>query len=79
MAISMLVTDFGEEMCWRQFQDVGDAFGYFGHQHPLSLNISVGHQYPKNVNNIEILSLTSKIDTKIKSPTSTCHQHLCGP
>ena len=58
MAISMLVTDFGEEMCWRQFQDVGDAFGYFGHQHPLSLNISVGHQLAKDVTKILILSPT---------------------
>ena len=28
----------------------------------LSLNISVGHQHPKDI-------------IKIKSPTSTCHQH----
>jgi len=51
----MLVTDVGhemcsrqllgvgDEMCWRQRLDVGDGFGYFDHQHPLSLNISVGH------------------------------------
>ena len=36
LASTMLVTDFGDEMCCRQFWDVGDALGYFGHQHPLS-------------------------------------------
>ena len=47
-ATSMLVTDVGR----------------FCHQHPISFNISVGHQHPKDVTNIEILSLTSK----------NCHQ-----
>ena len=32
----------------------------FFHEHPLSFNISAGHQDPKDVTNIEILSLTSK-------------------
>ena len=41
----MLVTDFGDEMRWLEFLDIGDGFGHFGHQHPLSLNISVGHQH----------------------------------
>ena len=41
----------------------------------LHSNISVGHQLPKDVNNIEILS-HAKIVTKIKSPTSPCHQLL---
>ena len=35
---SMLVTDVGDEMCWSKFQDVGDDFGHFGHQHRM-LNI----------------------------------------
>ena len=48
----MLVTGVGDEMSWWQFQDVGDDFGHFGHQHPLSLNLSVGHQYLNSVANI---------------------------
>ena len=56
----MLLTDVGDEMCWRQLLDVGDGFGRFCHQHPLSFNINFGHQQPKDVINIEILSLTSK-------------------
>ena len=64
----MLVTDVGDEICWRQLWDVGDAFGRFRHQHPLSFNVSLGHQQPKNVTNIEILSLTFK----------NCHQNLCS-
>ena len=40
----MLVTDGGDEMCWRQLRDVGDDFDRFRHQHPLGLSISVGHQ-----------------------------------
>ena len=61
-ATSMLVTDVGEEMCWRQLWDVGDDFGRFYHQHPLSFNISVGHQHPKVVTNIENRSPTSTFD-----------------
>ena len=55
---SMLLTDIGDEMCWWQFKDVGDGFGHFGHQHPLSLNINIGHQNPKDVTKILILSPT---------------------
>ena len=29
--------------------DVGDGFGHFGNQHPLSFYISVGHQHSKYV------------------------------
>ena len=57
----------GDEMCWRQLWDVGDGFDRFCHQHPLSFNMTfcnVGQQQPKDVTNIEILSLTSK----------NCHQ-----
>ena len=57
-AISMLVTDVGGDMCWRQLSDVGNGFRHFFHQHPLSFNINVGHQQPKDVIIIEILSLT---------------------
>ena len=53
----MLVTDVGDEICWRQLCDVGDGFDRFSHQHPLSFNIRVGYQQPKDVTNIEILSL----------------------
>ena len=38
------------------------------HHHPLSFNISVGHQHSKDVTNIEILSPTPQ----------NCHQHLCS-
>ena len=32
-ATSMLVTDDGDEMCWWQFENVGNGFGHFSHQH----------------------------------------------
>ena len=38
---------------------VGDSFCHFYQQYPLSFYISVGHQYSKDVTNIEILSSTS--------------------
>ena len=62
-ATLMLVTDSEDEVCLQQLWDVGDGFGRFC-QHLLYFNISVGHQQPKDVTNIEILSLTSK----------NCHQ-----
>jgi len=40
--------------------DVGDGFGRYCHQHPLSFNLSVGYQQPKDITDIEILSHTSK-------------------
>ena len=87
---SMLVTDVGDEMFWRQFWDVGYDFGGFRHQHPLSLNIDIGYQHAKDVANIEIPSLiserchryrnlTQQFIINIKSPTSACHQHQCSP
>ena len=39
---SIMVTDVG--MCRWHVPHVGDGFGYFGHQHPLFLNISVRFQ-----------------------------------
>jgi len=56
--------DVGDRF-WRR--DVGDGFGHFGHQDPLSFYISVGHQHSKDVTNI------SKI-----SPTLS-HQQHCHP
>ena len=50
----MLMTDVGDEMCWRQLRDIGDGFGRLRHQHHLFFNISVEHQHPKDVTNIEI-------------------------
>ena len=38
--------DVGDEIYWWQFWDDSDGIR---HQHPLSLNISVGHQHPKDV------------------------------
>ena len=73
----MLVTNVGDEIGWRQLCDVGDGFGRFCNQHPLSFYISVGHQQPKDVTTIEILSLTSKnchqdkVTNSHLSPTST--------
>ena len=72
-ATSMLVTDVGDEMCWRQLWDVGDGSCRFRHQHSLSLNISVGHQHPKDVTNSENLS------GNCHQFKLTCHQLLCGP
>ena len=51
---------------WRR--DVGDGFGYFGHQDPLSFYISVGYQHSKDVTKIEILSAISKNFANFKSP-----------
>ena len=72
--------DVGDELCWWQLLDVDDGFGSLCHQQTLSFNIGVGHQQPKDVTNIEIMSLTSKNChqeswSKIKSTASTCHQH----
>ena len=39
-------------------KDVGDGFGFFGQQHPLSLDINVGHQHSKDVTKFEIQSPT---------------------
>ena len=68
-AISEIVgyIDVGDEIFWRQLWDVGDDFCRFCHQNPLSLSISisVGHQHPKDVTNIEILTPTLE----------NCHQH----
>ena len=58
LAISMLVTDVGDELCWSQLWDIGDAFSYFYHQQPIYLNINVGNQLPKDVTKIFILSPT---------------------
>ena len=71
-ATSMLVTDVGDEMGSWQFQDVGHlrGFGHFGHQHPLSLNISVGGQHPKDVTKVLIRSHCHL--------RSHCHQHDCN-
>jgi len=72
----MLVTDSGDEMCWRQLWDVGDGFAGYCQQYPLSFNKSVGQQQPKDVTISKFCHLHPKIITKIKSPTSTCHQNL---
>ena len=57
----MLVTDVKYEMCWRQLCGVGDGFGRFRHQDPVSF--SAGANIPKIV-------------TYVEPPTSNCHQHL---
>ena len=68
---SMLVIDVGDEICWWQLYDVSDGFDHFGHQHPLSSYISVGHQYSKDVTNIDVQRLV----TEFKYPMWRCHQH----
>ena len=65
---SMLVTNVGDQMCWRQLWDVGDSFDRLCHQHPLSFKTTIGHQHSKDVTNIKIPSPTLK----------NCHQHLCS-
>ena len=53
-------------LCWWRMLEtkyVGDGFGHFGHQHPLSPNISVEHQLPKDATNI------------LKLSPATSHQH----
>ena len=65
-ATSMLATDVGDEICWRQLWDVGDGFGRFCHQHTLSFSISVRHQHLEDITNIKILLPTSE----------SCHQQI---
>ena len=36
LATLLLVTDVGEELCWRQLLDVGDGVGRYRQQHSLS-------------------------------------------
>ena len=48
-ATSILVTDVGDEMCWRELRDVGDGYRRYRHLHASRTNIY-------NVTNIEILS-----------------------
>ena len=45
-----MVTNVWDEMSWWQLYDVCDSFGHFGHQHPLSFYISVGHLHSNDVN-----------------------------
>ena len=45
-----LVTNVGDERCWRQHWDVGDGFGRFRRRHSLSFDTNVGHQHPKDIN-----------------------------
>ena len=47
-------------------KDIGDGFGHFGHQHPISFYISVGHQHSKDVTNSEILSRKLKNRQKLQ-------------
>jgi len=47
---------------------VGDSFGHFGRQHPLSFYINVGHQHSKDVIKAHILSPTSNNVTNFMSP-----------
>ena len=61
----MLVTDVGDETYLLQLLDVCDGFGHLCHQNFLSLNVSVGHQHPKGVTDIDITS----------PPPKNCHQH----
>ena len=58
----MLVTDVGDEMCWRQLLDVGDGFGRFRQQHPLYLNIGAGHRV--GATDIQNISLNSVKNTQ---------------
>ena len=61
-------------MCWRKFCVVGDGFGCFCHQHPLSFNISVGHQV--GATNIQNLSPKSKFyHHHSKIATNSIYQH----
>ena len=52
----MLVTDVGDEMCWRELWDDDEGFGRFCHQYPLPFKISdikKCHQYQNSVTNIQ--------------------------
>ena len=49
LTTSMLLTDVGNEMCWRQSRDFGDDFDRFRHQHPLYKAI---YQSPSVISNL---------------------------
>ena len=71
-ATSMLVMDFGDEMCWWQFKDIGDCFGHFGHQHSLS------HERwaPTSKRCHQDLNSVANI---LKLSPAASHQHDCSP
>ena len=69
-----------DDGCWRRnvlATTLRCWWGFGRFCHPLSFNISVGHQHPKDLTNIENLSLTSKNSKQDKvnkihlSPTSS--------
>ena len=57
LATSMLMKDVGDEMWSDNFEMLVTVLAVLSPT-SLSFNISVGHQQPKDVTNIEILSLT---------------------
>ena len=65
----MLATDVGDEICWRQLWDVGDGFG---HQHPLSLNISVDSGASNQKMSPDLNSVANILKL---SPTVSHHHH----
>ena len=82
-ARSMLVTDVGDEICWRQLWEVDDGWMVDFVTNILYLLALVSGT---NILYLQKMSPISKfchqhptIITNIKSPTSTCHQHLCSP
>ena len=57
---SMLVTDVGDEMCWRRLWDAGDGFGRFRHQHPLSRALTSKRCHQHKVTNINLSSRSNE-------------------
>ena len=78
----MLVTENGDG-CWRQNMLATtlrrDGFYRFCQQHPLSFNIMMGTNIQKISPILKCCHQHPQIVSNIKSPTYTCHQHLCGP
>ena len=52
MMLTLCHNDYGAE---RFKMLMTEGFGLFDHQHSLTLDISVGHKYPKDVTKIFIL------------------------
>ena len=78
-ATSILVTDVGDEMCWRLFWDVGDVLAISVTNILYLSTLSSGTNIQKMLPTSKFCHQHPKIVTNIKSPTSTRHQHLCSP
>ena len=79
----MLVTDGGDEKCWWQLWYLGDSFGHFGHQRPLSFyidvaNIKFSHQNPQIVTNFKFVTYHDVTNLSRRSNREKIHTLTIG-